>query len=90
MNKVEMPDGRLFVANEWHGASINTIPAHVDAVAICRNCKVIREVPSRLYRIGGTEGMNIEKLARRLRCSTCDARDADLYFGYFGGEPPPY
>jgi len=64
-----MPDGRRFVATEWHGATINTIPAHVDAVAICRACKGIREVPSRLYRIAGSERMDIKMLADRLRCS---------------------
>jgi len=86
---IEMPDGRRFVATEWHGATINTIPAHVDAVAICRACKGIREVPSRLYRIAGSERMDIKMLADRLRCSECHARDADLDFGYFAGEPPP-
>jgi hypothetical protein len=89
MRMIDMPDGRRFVATQWHGAYTNTIPAHVDAVATCRACGIIRDVPSRLYRIHGNETMDIENLARRLRCSDCGARDADLFFGYFAGELPP-
>jgi hypothetical protein len=88
MTVIVMPDGRRFRPVQWHDAHIRTIPHHTTAVASCRACGSLREIPAEVIRTDANSSRSISQAAARLRCSSCGARDADLMFGDYGGEPP--
>lgn len=86
---ITLPDGQRFVPQAWHGASLSVIPGHCEAMASCRACGSMREVPLERLRSGRSAHMTIPEVAARLRCTDCGARDAELLIGYFAGDPPP-
>lgn len=89
MTAIVLPDGTRFVLQDWHDATIDTIPRHNDALVTCRACGAVRLVPDKQLRNAATSQMTISQVAARLRCSSCGAKDADLQFGYVAGDPPP-
>ena len=89
MAAIVLPDGQRFVSQEWHGATMSTIPAHADAVARCRACGALRELSTQVLRAGRNGLMTIPQISARLRCTECGTRDAELLIGYFAGDPPP-
>lgn len=89
MAALDLKDGQRFVPQEWHGATMSTIPAHADAVARCRACDAVREISTDALRSDRNSGMTIPEISARLRCIECGERDAELLIGYFAGDPPP-
>lgn len=88
MSKIVLPDGTRFVPQEWHNASLGTIPRHNEALVTCRACGEMKIVADEKIRTDKTSQMRMSEVAAMLRCSSCGAKDAHLQFGYVGGDPP--
>lgn len=89
MTVIVLADGSRFVPQQWHDAEIGIIPRHNEALATCRACGFMVLVPEEKIRTERNSQRSISDVAARLRCSSCGAKDADLQFGYLGGDPPP-